>query len=248
MDEFNLEDVRIASPCKASWRKMKGDDRVRNCAKCELNVYNISEMTREEAAELIANTEGRLCIRLWRRRDGTVITKDCPMAFKQIRYGIAVFSSIIVGAVLATMQWTNWFTKDEIVKGERFRDLEAGMKAVGRIVVVNNDLPPGHRILSDDLREIEVDYRKIPKDSVSDMSRFVGRNLKRAVARENILTVLDVDLTPQQVFSGDKFGIDLDLSPDEIQGFNIEAKKEKTSVSNLMRRWILHRIKQNERN
>lgn len=248
MDDFNLEDVRIASPCKASWRKMKGDDRVRNCAKCSLNVYNISEMTREEAAELIANTEGRLCIRLWRRRDGTVITKDCPMAFKQIRYGIAVLTSIVVGALLATMHSTNWFTRDEIVKGESYRDLETGMKAVGRIVIANRDLPLGHRILSDDLREIEVDYRKIPNDAVSDMTRFVGRNLKCAVANESILTVKDVDLTPEQVFNGEKLGIDLDLSPDEIQAFNNEAKKEKTSVSKIMRTWILHRIKQNERN
>ncbi len=44
-----LEDVRIASPCSASWEDMTGDARVRFCGKCAKNVYNLSEMTRDEA-------------------------------------------------------------------------------------------------------------------------------------------------------------------------------------------------------
>jgi hypothetical protein len=35
-------------------------------------------MTAAEAAALIAGREGRLCARLFRRADGTVITADCP--------------------------------------------------------------------------------------------------------------------------------------------------------------------------
>jgi hypothetical protein len=34
-------------------------------------------MTSDEAASLIAGREGRLCARLFRRADGTVITADC---------------------------------------------------------------------------------------------------------------------------------------------------------------------------
>ena len=41
-----LEDVRVASPCNASWDAMKGDDRVRFCGECQKNVYNLSAMTR----------------------------------------------------------------------------------------------------------------------------------------------------------------------------------------------------------
>lgn len=36
-------------------------------------------MTREEAHQLIAQREGRVCVRLYRRADGTVITADCPI-------------------------------------------------------------------------------------------------------------------------------------------------------------------------
>ena len=73
-----LNSTRIASPCHASWEGMTGDERVRHCCDCRLNVYNIAEMSRDEAVQLIQEHEGRLCIRIYQRRDGTVITRDCP--------------------------------------------------------------------------------------------------------------------------------------------------------------------------
>jgi hypothetical protein len=73
-----LDDIRIATPCQANWDEMPGDDRVRSCPACSRAVYNIAALTSNEAAALIANREGRLCARLFRRADGTVITSDCP--------------------------------------------------------------------------------------------------------------------------------------------------------------------------
>jgi uncharacterized lipoprotein NlpE involved in copper resistance len=75
-------DFRIASPCTADWNRMAGDDRVRHCAECNLNVYNFAELTRAEIDDLVATREGRLCARLYRRADGTLITKDCPVGFQ----------------------------------------------------------------------------------------------------------------------------------------------------------------------
>lgn len=43
-----LRDIRIASPCSADWDRMCGDDRVRFCPECQLNVYNFSAMTPAE--------------------------------------------------------------------------------------------------------------------------------------------------------------------------------------------------------
>lgn len=80
-----LDTVRIASPCTTSWEGMSGDDRVRHCSECSLSVYNISEMTRAEAETLISGAEGRLCIRMYRRADGTIITQDCPVGSQAIR-------------------------------------------------------------------------------------------------------------------------------------------------------------------
>ena len=40
-------------------------------------------MTREEAHQLIAQHEGGVCVRLYRRADGTVITADCPVGKRE---------------------------------------------------------------------------------------------------------------------------------------------------------------------
>ena len=85
MKTRSLDNLRIASPCPASWDSMQGDDRARYCDLCELQVYNIAAMTHREAAALISHTEGRLCARLYRRADGTLITKDCPVGLRAIR-------------------------------------------------------------------------------------------------------------------------------------------------------------------
>lgn len=77
--------MRVASPCSVSWGAMEGDGRVRFCRLCSLNVYDLSEMTRAEVEALVLKTEGRLCGRLTRRADGTVLTKDCPVGLRALR-------------------------------------------------------------------------------------------------------------------------------------------------------------------
>src|SRR5215469_13788158 len=94
-----LERVRIASPCTANWEQMIGDDCVRFCSQCNLNVYNLSAMTRRDAEDLIASREGRLCARLYRRTDGTVLTRDCPVGLRAAIHKI----SRVAGAALSAM-------------------------------------------------------------------------------------------------------------------------------------------------
>ena len=71
---------QIASPCHESWEAMPGGERVRSCERCQHKVYHLSEMTDTEVTALVQNTEGRLCVRFYQRADGTVLTKDCPVA------------------------------------------------------------------------------------------------------------------------------------------------------------------------
>src|SRR3954451_1469798 len=80
-----LNNIRIASPCSADWEQMYGDDRKRFCGDCKLNVYNLSGMSREEAEALIMNAEVRLCVRYYKRRDGSVITDDCPVGWARVK-------------------------------------------------------------------------------------------------------------------------------------------------------------------
>lgn len=80
-----LKNIRIAAPCDVGFENMQGDDCVRFCTQCKMNVYNIGNMSADEATKLIQEREGRLCVRLYRRRDGTVITDNCPLGLKKIR-------------------------------------------------------------------------------------------------------------------------------------------------------------------
>ncbi len=84
-----LDQIEIAKPCPANWDEMKGDDQVRHCSLCRLNVYNVAEMSAEDALKLVQSAEGRLCVRLYRREDGTVITKDCPKGMAAFRQRVA---------------------------------------------------------------------------------------------------------------------------------------------------------------
>jgi hypothetical protein len=92
--------LQVATPCKADWSKMTGDERVRHCAQCQLNVYNLSELTEAEGQALIEKTEGRICARYFARPDGTVLTKDCPVGVKRKRrtfgFSLAALASLAV--------------------------------------------------------------------------------------------------------------------------------------------------------
>ncbi len=80
-----LPNLRVASPCSADWNQMTGDERVRHCGSCNKNVYNLSSMTRDEAEALIVAKEGRLCVRYFQRKDGTILLKDCEVGVSKAR-------------------------------------------------------------------------------------------------------------------------------------------------------------------
>jgi hypothetical protein len=53
---IDLDRIAVASPCPVAWDDMAGNERVRFCDQCSLNVYDISVMTKSEAESFIANT------------------------------------------------------------------------------------------------------------------------------------------------------------------------------------------------
>lgn len=80
-----VQQIQIASPCSASWNDMVGDDRSRFCSQCKLNVYNFAAMSADEGEKLIIEKEGKLCARIYRRYDGTILTKDCPVGLQAMK-------------------------------------------------------------------------------------------------------------------------------------------------------------------
>ena len=98
-EKFDLTKLQIASPCSVDWNTMRGDDRKRFCDLCQLNVYNVAGMTEKEVRELVSLAEGRLCMRLMKRADGSVMTQDCPVGLAAYRKRVAQYA----GAAMATI-------------------------------------------------------------------------------------------------------------------------------------------------
>lgn len=101
-----LAKIRIASPCSARWEDMTGDERARFCGQCSKHVYHLSAMTADEAAAIIREKEGKLCVRFYQRRDGTVLTADCPigaMQFVRRLKGLAAASVALLLAYFAAL-------------------------------------------------------------------------------------------------------------------------------------------------
>jgi hypothetical protein len=129
-----LPNIRVASPCRADWNKMSGDDRVRACADCNKNVYNLSEMTRDEAEALILGREGRLCVRYYQRTDGTILLKDCEVgvAGKRKRRLIAAgAAALLAGGSAAGYMLTRPTPTPEMEMGEVAVDETTTMKVRG---------------------------------------------------------------------------------------------------------------------
>jgi len=80
---------------------MYGNERVRFCDQCQLNVYNLSEMTKSDAERLIGNAEGRLCVRYYRRRDGSILTQNCPVGLRALKKRLSRVASALASTVLS---------------------------------------------------------------------------------------------------------------------------------------------------
>jgi hypothetical protein len=96
-----LDHVTVAAPCNVGWDNMIGNEQVRFCGQCNLNVYNLSGMTKPEAEHLIAQTEGRLCIRYYRRADGTILTKNCPVGLRALKRRLSRVANASISTILS---------------------------------------------------------------------------------------------------------------------------------------------------
>ena len=95
--------LRIASPCEESWESMKGDERARFCARCKLNVFNVKDLSEVEVRALFVKNDGKVCGRVYRRKDGTVLTRDCPVGVARLRRkalaGLALVATLVLAVV-----------------------------------------------------------------------------------------------------------------------------------------------------
>src|SRR5689334_22859629 len=107
LPELDLDRLSIASPCDSKWEEMTGDDRKRHCAACRLDVFDLSAMSRDEALAMLTERAGKACLRLHRRADGRVITRDCPVGLRRAlrRAGTRAASIALAAASVAFAGW-----------------------------------------------------------------------------------------------------------------------------------------------
>jgi hypothetical protein len=92
-----LDAVEIPIPCEVPWDAMTGNEQVRHCGECRQNVYNVAAFTRAEALQLLSSRAGRVCLRIYRRVDGTVVTSDCRERLRAARKrGWLVFAGALL--------------------------------------------------------------------------------------------------------------------------------------------------------
>lgn len=96
-----LDNINITSPCTADWDSMIGNDVVRFCRHCNLNVHDISLMTGEEALALVRSSNGRLCLRYIRRPDGTIQTASPHQKLHLIKRRASRIVAASFGATLS---------------------------------------------------------------------------------------------------------------------------------------------------
>jgi hypothetical protein len=131
-DQSSLDNISVASPCHAEWSDMVGSDKVRFCASCQKNVFNLSGMKRDEALDLLRATEGRACVRFYRRADGTVLTEDCPVGVallvKKAKRATLAAAAVSLGAIAAMLTFLGGsFTRKAC---ERIDDVKTNIESV----------------------------------------------------------------------------------------------------------------------
>ena len=136
---FSLEQMSVPVPCTVAWESMTGSEQVRHCAQCQQQVFNISAMVRKDAEEFLqasrisggdGQDQGRLCVRFYRRPDGTVITRDCFALRRAFRTGSMWMVGMLAGLLLVVPGIFGWSRKSDgssiwprICEHEPFRTL-----------------------------------------------------------------------------------------------------------------------------
>lgn len=142
-----LDNIMVAAPCTVAWDEMTGDDQVRFCNLCQLNVYNARELTKSELVDLLSKDGPRPCLRLYRRADGTIITDNCPVGLRKIRNGVrrawrgvAAACGMVFSALFWSAQCADATTNQSVAGLNEIKSLrdDRVLKCLLRARVANN--------------------------------------------------------------------------------------------------------------
>ena len=127
LPKINLDVIRIPDPCPVPWDSMHGSARVRFCSQCKLDLFNLSELAREEAEALIVANEGKLCASYYQRTDGTVMSKDCrEFRWQRARERLVVWGGVVLSVLILLPNLVLTYANRDRSEGEQrgLRDIE----------------------------------------------------------------------------------------------------------------------------
>lgn len=89
---------KLSYVCPIPWENLRGDEREKFCEKCGHNVTNLSELSAEARAALLAKVgKERLCFSFYQRLSGEYVTPEAPLTVEErsrIRqFGVAALSA-----------------------------------------------------------------------------------------------------------------------------------------------------------
>ena len=138
---LSLDVIDIPRPCPADWDAMRGDAQSRFCDHCQHHVYNLSEMTRAAAEALIIEKQGKLCGRLYRRADGTIITADCGGGWKLRARKLGALVGAACAAVISGVCAPYVFSRNAVESGQAM-DAAPPARLVERVILKLKGAPP----------------------------------------------------------------------------------------------------------
>jgi hypothetical protein len=96
-----LHVIEVRTPCPADWEQMHGDEKSRFCQHCQKDVHNLSAMPADEAARLVCQSAGQLCVRFAKDESGKVLTLDYRGITKR-RWSWKVWTLIALAGAMIT--------------------------------------------------------------------------------------------------------------------------------------------------
>lgn len=159
-----LDQIKVAAPCTANWESMSGDERTRFCGGCRKHVYNISAMSRGEAEELVQRTEGKICVRFYQRKDGKVLTDNCPVGLRRIRDRIGKIVVAVASVFGATLINMYYFQAASVMgmKQPMEPHQQGTSPLLSKVIFSIRDIQEGESIPADSLELREMPSNKVP--------------------------------------------------------------------------------------
>src|SRR5262245_33774956 len=95
-----LDKLQVVSPCSTDWDRMSSDEKKRFCSECNKFVYDFSQMTRRQVDAIVSIHRGRMCARITRRPDGSLVTLEAPPVHPIIARRASPVANATLAAIL----------------------------------------------------------------------------------------------------------------------------------------------------